>query len=60
MTLPEWPWLGMALGGALALHGGWRALRSPIDGPRPGIVEFGAGLALVALLLPRAMGVQIA
>lgn len=60
MTLPEWPWLMMAVSGALALHGGWRALRSDLAPPRPGIVEFGVGMAGIALLLPRAMGVHIA
>jgi hypothetical protein len=60
VTLPEWPWLLMAVSGALALHGGWRAVRMPGDGPRPGIVEFGVGMAGIAMLLPRVLGVHIA
>ena len=57
MTLPAWPWLLAALSGALAIHGGWRAFRSQVPPPRPGIVEFGIGMAGIALLLPRLAGV---
>jgi len=57
MSLPAWPWLLAALSAFLALHGGWRAFRSQTPPPRPGIVEFGVGMAGIALLLPRLAGV---
>ncbi len=59
MTLPAWPWLMAALSAALALHGGWRAFRAPATSPRPGIVEFGIGMAGIAMLMPRLAGVYI-
>ena len=59
MTLPAWPWLVAAISAALALHGGWRALRGGAVVPRPGIVEFGVGMAGIAMLLPRLAGVYI-
>ena len=63
MTLPAWPWLLATLSAALALHGGWRAFRAqtptPPVTPRPGIVEFGVGMAGIALLMPRLAGVYI-
>ena len=59
MTFPAWPWLLAALSAALALHGGWRALRGEPVRPRPGIMEFGVGMAGIAMLLPRLAGVYI-
>ena len=60
MVLPEWPWLLAALSAALALHGGWRAFRAQTSAPpRPGIVEFGVGVAGIAMVLPRLAGVYI-
>ena len=59
MTFPSWPWLLVTLSAALALHGGWRALRSGVVSPRPGIVEFGVGIAGIAMLMPRLAGVYI-
>ena len=59
MTLPDWPWLLTALSAALAIHGGWRAFRSQSAAPRPGIIEFGVGMAGIALLMPRLAGVYI-
>ena len=59
MVLPEWPWLLAALSAALALHGGWRALRGGAAVPRPGIVEFGVGVGGLAMVLPRLAGVYI-
>lgn len=58
-ALPAWPWLLAALSTALALHGGWRALRSAGPRPRPGIVEFGIGVGGLAMVLPRLAGVYI-
>lgn len=49
----------MAASVALALHGGWRAFRAQTAAPRPGIVEFGCGVAGIAMLLPRVAGVYI-
>ena len=60
MTLPTWPWLLATLSAALAIHGGWRALRAGVVAPRPGIVEFGVGMAGIAMVLPRLAGVYIA
>ena len=57
MTLPAWPWLLTALSAALVIHGGWRAFRSQSAAPRSGIVEFGVGMAGIALLMPRLAGV---
>ena len=57
MTLPAWPWLLATLSAALAIHGGWRAFRAQTAAPRPGIVEFGVGMAGIALLMPRLAGV---
>jgi len=57
--LPLWlAWGLAAVFGTLTLHGGWRALRSEATepkrrAPRPGIIEFGVGLAGIALLIPR-------
>ena len=59
MTLPAWPWLVAAISAALAIHGGWRALRGGSVVPRPGIVEFGVGVAGIAMVLPRLAGVYI-
>ena len=59
MTLPDWPWLLTALSAALLIHGGWRAFRSQSAAPRPGIIEFGVGMAGIALLMPRLAGVYI-
>lgn len=59
MTFAQWPWLVAIVGAALALHGGWRALRAGSVGPRPGIVEFGVGVAGIAMVLPRLAGVYI-
>ena len=57
MTLPAWPWLLAPLSAALAIHGGWRALRAGVVSPRPGIIEFGVGMAGIAMLMPRLAGV---
>ena len=57
--MPLWlAWILAAACAALALRGGWRALRAEAArpesrAPRPGFVEFGAGLAGIALLIPR-------
>ena len=59
MTLPAWPSLLAALSAALAIHGGWRAFRAQAEVPRPGIVEFGVGMAGIAMVLPRLAGVYI-
>ena len=64
MMLPAWPGLLMAASVALAIHGGWRAFKAQIttaraSPPRPGIVEFGVGMAGIAMLLPRVAGVYI-
>ena len=60
MTLPAWPWLLAALSAALVIHGGWRAFKAQTASPpRPGIVEFGVGMAGIAMLLPRVAGVYI-
>ena len=59
MTLPTWPWLLAALSAALAIHGGWRAFAAQTVAPRPGIVEFGVGMAGIAMLMPRLAGVYI-
>ena len=59
MTLPAWPGLLMAASVALALHGGWRAFKAQTAAPRPGIVEFGVGMAGIAMVLPRLAGVYI-
>ena len=59
MTLPAWPWLLAPLSAALAIHGGWRALRAQTAAPRPGIMEFGVGMAGIAMLMPRLAGVYI-
>ena len=67
MTLPAWPWLLATLSAALAIHGGWRAFRAQTAAqiaaapaaPRPGIMEFGVGMAGIAMLLPRLAGVYI-
>ena len=63
MTLPAWPWLLMVASAALVVHGGWRAFRAQIAAvpaaPRPGIMEFGCGMAGVAMLLPRVAGLYI-
>ena len=59
MTLPAWPWLIAALSAALAIHGGWRAFRAQGASPRPGIAEFGVGMAGIAMLMPRLAGVYI-
>ena len=59
MTLPAWPWLLMVGSAALAIHGGWRAFKAQTVAPRPGIMEFGVGMAGIAMLLPRLAGVYI-
>ena len=68
MILPAWPWLLATISAALAIHGGWRAFRAQIAvrstaaaraAPRPGIVEFGVGMAGIAMLMPRLAGVYI-
>ena len=59
MSLPAWSWLMAALSAALAIHGGWRAFRAQTATPRPGIMEFGVGMAGVAMVLPRLAGVYI-
>ena len=59
MTLPAWPWLLATLSAALAIHGGWRAFRAQTAAPRPGIMEFGVGMAGIAMVLPRLAGVYI-
>lgn len=59
MTIPAWPWLLAIVSAALALHGGWRALRAGTARPRPGIVEFGVGVGGLAMVLPRLAGVYI-
>ena len=59
MTFPAWPGLLMVASIALAPHGGWRAFRAQTAAPRPGIVEFGVGMAGIAMLLPRVAGVYI-
>ena len=59
MTLPAWPWLLMVGSAALAIHGGWRAFKAQTPAPRPGIMEFGVGMAGIAMLLPRLAGVYI-
>lgn len=59
MTLPTWPALLMVASVVLATHGGWRAFKAQSVTPRPGIMEFGCGMAGVAMLLPRVAGVYI-
>ena len=59
MTLPAWPWLLATLSAALTIPGGWRAFRAQSAAPRPGIIEFGVGMAGIALLMPRLAGVYI-
>ena len=59
MSIPAWPWLLATLSAALAIHGGWRAFAAQTAAPRPGIVEFGVGMAGIAMVLPRLAGVYI-